>query len=84
MTQVLGIHGTESDLWIQMACAENPKLSVVLHVGPATQVDEVIARLATDPPIGEPLEVVSFTSPVSSEPSSAWLTNRRVGDDNTG
>jgi hypothetical protein len=54
-----------------MACAENPKLSVVLHVGPATQVDEVIARLATDPPIGEPLEVVSFTSPVSSEPSSA-------------
>lgn len=60
MTQVLGIHGEGSELWIQMACAENPELSVVLHIGPATRIDDVIERLASHPPEGRPLEVISF------------------------
>jgi|SRR5688572_30473745 len=62
MTQVLGIHGEGSELWIQVGCAENPQLSAVLHVGPATRLEEVVERLTTDPPIGRPLEVISFTS----------------------
>ncbi len=65
MTQVLGIHGNGSDLWIQMACAENPALSLVLHVGPATRVDDVLQRLGTDPPTGVPLEVISFAADTS-------------------
>ena len=62
MTQVLGIHGEGSELWIQMACAENPQLSVVLHIGPATRIEEVVERLTSDPPQGRPLEVISFAS----------------------
>jgi hypothetical protein len=62
MTQVLGIHGEGSELWIQMACAENPQLSLVLHIGPATRIEEVVERLTTDPPKGRPLEVISFAS----------------------
>ena len=62
MTQVLGIHGEGSELWIQMACAENPQLSVVLHIGPATRIEEVVERLITDPPQGHSLEVISFAS----------------------
>ena len=62
MTQVLGIHGEGSELWIQMACADNPQLSMVLHIGPATRIEEVVERLMTDPPQGRPLEVISFPS----------------------
>ena len=62
MTQVLGIHGEGSELWIQMACAKDPHLSVVLHIGPATRIEEVVERLTTDPPRGRPLEVISFAS----------------------
>ena len=62
MTQVLGIHEEGSELWIQMACAENPQLSVVLHIGPATRIEEVVERLTTDPPQGHSLEVISFAS----------------------
>ena len=60
MTQVLGIHGEGADLWIQMACAENPQLSLVLRVGPATRIGEVVERLTTEPPDGRPLEVICF------------------------
>jgi hypothetical protein len=62
MTQVLGIHGEGSELWIQMACADNPDLSVVLQIGPATRIEDVVERLTTDPPTGRPLEVISFAS----------------------
>jgi hypothetical protein len=62
MTQVVGIHGEGSELWIQMACADNPALSVVLHIGPATRIEEVVDRLTADPPDGRPLEVISFAS----------------------
>ena len=62
MTQVLGIHGAGSELWIQMACAENPQLSVVLHIGAATRIEDVVERLTTDPPTGRPLEVISFAT----------------------
>ena len=62
MTQVLGIHGEGSELWIQIACAENPQLSLVLHIGPATRIEDVVERLTTDPPKGRPLEVISFAS----------------------
>jgi hypothetical protein len=62
MTQVLGIHGEGSELWIQLACAENPELSLVLHIGPATRIEDVVERITTDPPKGHPLEVISFGS----------------------
>ena len=62
MTQVLGIHGEGSELWIQVACAENPQLGLVLHVGAATRIEEVVERLTADPPQARPLEVISFAS----------------------
>ena len=62
MTQVVGIHGDGSELWIQVACADNPELSAVLHIGPATRIEDVVERLRTDPPTGHPLEIVSFAS----------------------
>jgi hypothetical protein len=76
MTQVLGIHGEGSDLWIQMACADNPELSVVLHIGPATRIDDVVERLMTDPPKGHPLEVLSFASPADQALAEATTLAR--------
>ena len=73
MTQVLGIHGEGSELWIQMACAENPQLSVVLHIGPATRIEEVVERLTTDPP----QDGRSRSSPLPPRPIGRWLTRRR-------
>jgi hypothetical protein len=60
MTQVMGIHGEGSELWIQMACADNPELSLVLHIGPATRIEDVVERLAACPPTGRALQVISF------------------------
>lgn len=62
MTQVVGIHGNGSELWIQLACADNPELSVVIHVGSATRIEDVIERLKNDPPTGHALEIISFTT----------------------
>jgi len=76
MTQVLGIHGEGSDLWIQMACAQNPQLSVVLHIGPSTRIEEVVERLMNDPPEGRPLEVISFTSAADQALSDATTLAR--------
>ena len=76
MTQVLGIHGEGSELWVQMACAQNPQLSMVLHIGPATRIEEVVERLMTDPPNGRPLEVISFTSEADQALSDATALAR--------
>jgi len=76
MTQVLGIHGEGSELWVQMACAQNPQLSIVLHIGPATRIEEVVERLMNDPPKGRPLEVISFTSEADQTLSDATALAR--------
>lgn len=50
ITRVLGIHVGPSGLWIQVSCADDTATSVVLAVSAATQVDDVMERLRTNPP----------------------------------
>ena len=76
MTHVLGIHGEGSELWIQMGCADNPDLSVVLHIGPATRIEDVVERLTTDPPVGRPLEVISIAGPADQSLADATALAR--------
>jgi hypothetical protein len=67
IAQVLGIHISPSGLWIQMSCADDPAMNVVLVVSAATRIDDVLERLRTDPPIGHPLEIIELRVPVPDD-----------------
>lgn len=64
IAQVLGIHISHSGLWIQVSCAEDPAMNVVLVVSATTRIDDVLERLRTDPPTGYPLEIIEVRGPV--------------------
>lgn len=65
--QVLGIHISHSGLWIQLACAEDPAMNVVLVVSATTRIDDVLEKLRTDPPTGNPLEIIELRGPVGEQ-----------------
>jgi len=58
--QVLGIHVSPSGLWIQVSCADDSSMNVVLVVSTTTRIDDVLERLRTEPPTGHPLEIIEF------------------------
>jgi hypothetical protein len=58
MARVQGIHTGPDGLWIQLSCEGHTEISVVVHVTTATRVEDVLIRLKTDPPVGQPLEIV--------------------------
>ena len=70
--RVLGIHTSPDGLWIQLSCDGDTDISVVVHVTPATRVEDVLLRLKVDPPVGRPLEVVDIHGRLST-PSAARL-----------
>ena len=71
--RVLGIHTCPDGLWIQLSCdGGDTDVSVVIHVTPATRVEDVLLRLKVDPPLGRPLEVIDMHGRLST-PSAARL-----------
>jgi hypothetical protein len=66
ITRVVGIHASPDGLWIQLTWADQPEVSVVVHVTSATRVEEVLHRLKVDPPLGRPLEVIDMEGPHST------------------
>ena len=70
--RVMGIHTCPDGLWIQLSCEGCPDISVVVHVTPATRVEDVLQRLKNDPPVGRPLEVIDMHGSLST-PSTARL-----------
>ena len=70
--RVLGIHTGPDGLWIQLTCEGSPDISVVVHVTPATRVEDVLQRLKVDPPVGRPLEIIDMHGALST-PSAARL-----------
>jgi hypothetical protein len=65
ITQVLGIHESPSGLWIQVSCADDPVMNVVLVVSATTRIDDVLERLRADPPTGNPLEIIELRGPIA-------------------
>jgi len=67
VAQVLGIHISDTGLWIQLACATDAAMAVVLVVSATTRLDDVLDRLRTDPPSGNPLEIIQLTESVAGQ-----------------
>jgi hypothetical protein len=63
--QVLGIHVSPSGLWIQASCADDSSMNVVLVVSATTRIDDVLERLRTEPPTGNPLEIIELRGPLA-------------------
>lgn len=73
VARVMGIHVTADGLWIQLACiVGTQETSMVVHVTPATRVEDVVSRLKTDPPLGRPLEILDMEGPYST-PAAARM-----------
>ena len=70
--RVLGIHTSPDGLWVQLSCDGDTDISLVVHVRPATRVEDVLLRLKADPPVGRPLEVIDLHGRLST-PSAARL-----------
>jgi hypothetical protein len=45
VAQVLGVHGGDDDLWVQIAPSVDPGATIVLHLSSATSLEEALRAL---------------------------------------
>ena len=72
VAQVFGVHRENGELWVQLAPLDRPASAIVLHVSPATHLDDVLEALERRQPAseGKP-EVIDLVSrPPAGPPQS--------------
>jgi hypothetical protein len=53
VAQVFGVYRQNGELWVQLAPLDRPASAIVVHVSPATRLDDVLDALEHRHPTGE-------------------------------